>query len=178
MFTGSNNYSAYRVSNTCSGGVHLFLPRRVKLTDFKVNATRKANKPPWNKSPLTRPISLQQVQVVDWQRKCSEYSLCLQVLSSLAKMGLVCITSWYPKFNGSHFGLPPRSIHRMTGLGGKMVWRYAHRPHSLTGRCFQKRRKKKNVQKYSLTPSQGCPHAHRTGVVCSQVTCVEKTLAS
>ena len=36
-------------------------------------------------------------------------------------MGLVRITSWYPKFNGSHFGLPPSSIHKMTGLGGKMV---------------------------------------------------------
>ena len=27
----------------------------------------------------------------------------------------------YPKFNGSHFGLPPSSIPKMTGLGGKMV---------------------------------------------------------
>ena len=32
-----------------------------------------------------------------------------------------CITSWYPEFNGSHFGLPPSSIHRMTGLGGNFV---------------------------------------------------------
>ena len=34
-------------------------------------------------------------------------------------------------FNGSHFGLPPSSIHRMTGLGGKMVWTmtYSQRPH-------------------------------------------------
>ena len=42
----------------------------------------------------------------------------------------VCITSWYPKFNGSHFDLPPSSIHRMTGLGGNMAWMmmYAHRP--------------------------------------------------
>ena len=31
-------------------------------------------------------------------------------------MGLVRIS--YPNFNGSHFGLPPSSIHRMTGLGG------------------------------------------------------------
>ena len=36
-------------------------------------------------------------------------------------MGLVRITSWYPNFNGSHFGLPPSSIHRMTGLGGNFV---------------------------------------------------------
>ena len=27
-------------------------------------------------------------------------------------MGLVRITSWYPNFNGSHFGLPPSEIHR------------------------------------------------------------------
>ena len=42
----------------------------------------------------------------------------------LVCMGLVCIMWWYPKFNGSHFGLPPSSIQRqrMTGLGGKLVW--------------------------------------------------------
>ena len=46
-------------------------------------------------------------------------------------MGLVCITSWYPNFNGSHFGLPPSEIHRMTGLPPKIVWTmtYSHRPH-------------------------------------------------
>ena len=47
-------------------------------------------------------------------------------------MGAVCITSSYPKFNGSHFDLPPSSIHRMTGLGGNFphTMTYAHRPHS------------------------------------------------
>ena len=46
-------------------------------------------------------------------------------------MGAARITSWHPNFNGSHFGLPPSSIHEMTGLGGKMVWTmtYAHRPY-------------------------------------------------
>ena len=46
-------------------------------------------------------------------------------------MGLVRITSWYPNFNGSHFGLPPSQIHRMTGLPPKIVWTmtYSHRPH-------------------------------------------------
>ena len=38
---------------------------------------------------------------------------------TITGMGAVCIKSWYPKFNGSHFGLPPSSIHKMTGLGGK-----------------------------------------------------------
>ena len=40
---------------------------------------------------------------------------------------------WYPKFNGSHFGLPPSSIPRMTGLGGKTVcmMTYLHRSHFL-----------------------------------------------
>ena len=49
---------------------------------------------------------------------------------SFSPMGAVRITSWNPKFNGSHFGLPPGSIHKMTGLGGKMVstMMYAHRP--------------------------------------------------
>ena len=46
-------------------------------------------------------------------------------------MGLVRITSWYPKFNGSHFGLPPISLHGMTGVSGNIVWTmtYSHRPH-------------------------------------------------
>ena len=46
-------------------------------------------------------------------------------------MGLVRITSRrYPNFNGSHFGLPPIKIHRMTGLPPKIVWTitYSHRP--------------------------------------------------
>ena len=37
------------------------------------------------------------------------------------EMGLVHITSWYPNFNGSHFGLPPSESHRMTGLPPKIV---------------------------------------------------------
>ena len=45
-------------------------------------------------------------------------------------MGAIRITSWYPKFNGSHFYfcLPPSSIHRTIRLGGEMMWT-AHRPH-------------------------------------------------
>ena len=57
-------------------------------------------------------------------------------------MGAVRITPWYPKFNGSHFGLQPSSIHRMTGLrGGKMVWTmtYAHRPQLFVSCNFQHR---------------------------------------
>ena len=46
-------------------------------------------------------------------------------------MGLVRITSWYPNFNGSHFGLSPCEIHKMTGLPPKIVWTMTclHRPH-------------------------------------------------
>ena len=36
-------------------------------------------------------------------------------------IGLVRITSWYPNFNGSHFGLPPSEINKMTGLPPKIV---------------------------------------------------------
>ena len=39
-------------------------------------------------------------------------------------MGLVRITSWYSNFNGSHFGLPPSEIHRMTGLPRSAGSRY------------------------------------------------------
>ena len=35
--------------------------------------------------------------------------------------GVVRITSRYPKFNGSHFGLLLSAIHRMTRLGGNFV---------------------------------------------------------
>ena len=53
------------------------------------------------------------------------------ITSCCVEMGAVRITPSYPKFNGSRFGLPPSSIHKMAGLGGKMVWTmmYAHRPH-------------------------------------------------
>ena len=40
--------------------------------------------------------------------------------------GPKCIMLWYPKFIGGHFGLPPSSIHRMTGLGGNLVWTIMH----------------------------------------------------
>ena len=33
----------------------------------------------------------------------------------------VRITSWYPHFNGSHFGSPPSSIYRITGLGVGLI---------------------------------------------------------
>ena len=38
----------------------------------------------------------------------------------------LCIASWYPKFDGSHFDLPPSSVHRMTGLGGYFVWTFSY----------------------------------------------------
>ena len=38
--------------------------------------------------------------------------------------GAVRITSWNPKFNGSHFGLPSSSNHRMTGLDGNIRVNY------------------------------------------------------
>ena len=56
-------------------------------------------------------------------RSCVSTSIQPQSVSSDMSiwMGCVRITSWYPNFNGSHFGLPPSEIHRMTGLGGKKV---------------------------------------------------------
>ena len=50
------------------------------------------------------------------------FYFCFECVEFLAyAMGLVRITSWYPNFNGSHFGLPPSEIHRMTGLPPKFV---------------------------------------------------------
>ena len=46
------------------------------------------------------------------------------------KMGAVRITSLNPKFNGSHFGLPPSSIQRLTGwvANSRIVWRMRTAP--------------------------------------------------
>ena len=55
-------------------------------------------------------------------------------------MGLVRISSWYLNFNGSHFGLPPSEIHRMTGLRHPKscdpLWRIrtGHTAHTCRGR--------------------------------------------
>ena len=70
---------------------------------------------------------------------CESSSQCLPLriehcLFGGLLMELVRITSCYPNFNGSHFGLPPSEIHRMTGLPPKIVWTmtYSHRPHLLS----------------------------------------------
>ena len=64
------------------------------------------------------------------RKPCTSSDACDTILA-VRIMGLVRITSWYPNFNGSHFGLPPSEIHRMTGLPPKIVWTmtYSHRPH-------------------------------------------------
>ena len=58
-----------------------------------------------------------------------EYFVCILFWWGLSPP--LRITSWYPNFNGSHFGLPPSEIHNMTGLPPKIVWTmtYSHRPH-------------------------------------------------
>ena len=48
--------------------------------------------------------------------------------ASNVRMRAVRITSWYPEFNGRHFGLPPNSIHRMTGWQNGVNDENAHRP--------------------------------------------------
>ena len=50
--------------------------------------------------------------------------------SCIDMMGAVRITSLNPKFNGSHFGLPPSSIHRMTGWVAfyRILWRMRTAP--------------------------------------------------
>ena len=44
--------------------------------------------------------------------ECEQARHELSLYFSAAEMGHVRITSWYPNFNGSHFGLPPSSIHK------------------------------------------------------------------
>ena len=77
-------------------------------------------------------------------------------------MWLVRIMSWYLHFNGRHFGLPSSSIHRMTGLGGKIVWTmtYLHRPHCynrnqpFSSECVAKKTPNFNFNDYSYWPGQ------------------------
>ena len=62
---------------------------------------------------------------------CSNYDdFTLLRLCSTDIMGAVRITSLNPKFNGSHFGLPPSSIHRMTGwvAFSRILWRMRTAP--------------------------------------------------
>ena len=62
---------------------------------------------------------------------CALFLVLLPVLGFCEHwMVLVRITSWYPNFNGSHFGLPSSEIHRMTGLPPQTVWTmtYSHSP--------------------------------------------------
>ena len=50
-----------------------------------------------------------------------DFSFLNSVTGLQSKWGLCANTSLYPTFNGSHFGLPPSEIHRMTGLPPKIV---------------------------------------------------------
>ena len=54
---------------------------------------------------------------------------------TVSPMGAVRITSLNPKFNGSHFGLPPSSIHRMTGWVAiyRILWRMRTAPIGIFG---------------------------------------------
>ena len=66
----------------------------------------------------------------------SEFSLkrlCCLPAQNILPMGAVRITSLNPKFNGSHFGLPPSSIHRMTGWVAisRVLWRMRTAPITL-----------------------------------------------
>ena len=66
-------------------------------------------------------------------------SFCSVCWKTTTNMGAVRIMSWYPELNGSHFGLPPSSIHRMTGLGGNFPYTYdvCIRPHCDSLCCVQ-----------------------------------------
>ena len=52
-----------------------------------------------------------------YENGCRTKFVTLQYSGRALRWGLCTITSWYPKFNGSHFGWPPSSIHRVSGLG-------------------------------------------------------------
>ena len=72
-------------------------------------------------APRLRKYGVAQSAINEVSRSSVQLSSPVFIPPSHRSMGLVRITSWYPEFNGSHFGLPPNTIHQMTGLGGKMV---------------------------------------------------------
>ena len=77
----------------------------------------RVSRPGW--SVLRRNISRRNVWVSPKDWTTGSWNTALR-----NRWGLCAITSWYPNFNGSHFGLPPSEIHRMTGLRmpPKIVW--------------------------------------------------------
>ena len=100
--------------------------------------SQSAHRIPWQ-SPRKMWWTLVVIFMLRFQR-CSER--CTSLLDEVTE-GDFCLPTWmisttgylrnmpwYPYFNGSHFGLPPRSIPKMTGLSGmpKIVWTmtYAH----------------------------------------------------
>ena len=68
-------------------------------------------------------------------------------------MGAVHIASRYPNFNGSHFGLQPSSIEKITGLGGKMMWTMTHAnmPHFLYNLVKKKKQYKRATSVTQVT---------------------------
>ena len=98
-----------------------FSSRRVSMTrcscfGVQQSATGREHHDPWYAILTISTTAAMSGDVVFWWVS----KLAMQWL--LIEMGPVQIASSYPNFNGSHFGLPPSSIHRMTGLGGKFVW--------------------------------------------------------
>ena len=71
--------------------------------------------------------------------------------------GPVRITSWHPEFNGSHFGLPPSPAHKMTGLGGKMVWTITYTHRHQWWFCIELGNQKgKSLSPENSSPPRGC----------------------
>ena len=69
-------------------------------------------------------------------------------------MGAVRITSLNPKFNGSHFGLPPSGIHRMNGwvANSRILWRMRTAPIMR----FKKPRRFKKRDFWTAVQQAGC----------------------
>ena len=60
---------------------------------------------------VSKEISNSSFSSVKFDEKVEEEEQLAQQIHVQSLMGRVCISSWYPKFNGGHFGLPPSSIH-------------------------------------------------------------------
>ena len=60
----------------------------------------------WNHSPVPDQ-SAQSTQVAKVLHGNQIDNFFFRITAVAERMGAVCMMSWYPKFNGSHFGLPP-----------------------------------------------------------------------
>ena len=123
-FTKSKYLSASKIENYASKSERHGLPNFSWCSDSHFELWPSD----WQRKPLWNMVYLHLYKVwVSFKR--------LNPKNRLPNGRAVCITSCYLEFNGSHFDLPPSSIHKMAGLGGKWCGRWPMRTCMGWGLC-------------------------------------------